>query len=143
MQWVRMMQIVGRTGGGLVALGSQLVQELGPLLTDDTVSLAEVETFCRSLSDESGDLLKVHVAGQDIIGKDAQADLAAALGRILARAARALDCWTPSVPERSFVASSTSYRRTVGLPGARLWTTSVTPSVLRWPRTATSGPRLI
>ena len=91
MQWVKMMQIVGRTGGGLVALGSQLVQELGPLLTDDTVSLAEVETFCRSMSDESGDLLKVYVSGQDIVGKDAQADLAAALGRILARAARALD----------------------------------------------------
>ena len=91
MQWVRMMQIVGRTGGGLVALGSQLVQELGPMLADDTVSLAEIETFCRKMSDESGDILKVYVSGQDIIGKDAQADLAAALGRILARAARALD----------------------------------------------------
>lgn len=91
MQWVKMMQIVGRTGGGLVALGSQLVQELGPLLSDDTVSLAEVETFCRKMSADSGDLLKVYVSGQDIVGKDAQADLAAALGRILARAARALD----------------------------------------------------
>ena len=91
MQWVRMMQIVGRTGGGLVALVSQLVQELGPMLADDTVSLAEIETFCRKMSDESGDILKVYVSGQDIIGKDAQADLAAALGRILARAARALD----------------------------------------------------
>ena len=91
MQWVRMMQIVGRTGGGLVALGSQLVQELGPLLSDDTVSLAEVETFCRKMSADSGDLLKVYVSGQDIVGKDAQADLAAALGRILARASRALD----------------------------------------------------
>mgnify|MGYP003134599571 CR=1 FL=1 len=91
MQWVRMMQIVGRTGGGLVALGSQLVQELGPMLADDTVSLAEIETFCRKMSDESGDILKVYVSGKDIIGKDAQADLAAALGRILARAARALD----------------------------------------------------
>ena len=91
MQWVKMMQIVGRTGGGLVALGSQLVQELGPLLSDDTVSLAEVETFCRKMSADSGDLLKVYVSGQDIVGKDAQADLAAALGRILARASRALD----------------------------------------------------
>ena len=91
MQWVKMMQIVGRTGGGLVALGSQLVQELGPMLGDETVSLAEVETFCRSMSDESGDILKVYVSGEDIIGKAAQADLAAALGRILARAARALD----------------------------------------------------
>ena len=91
MQWVKMMQIVGRTGGGLVALGSQLVQELGPMLADDTVSLAEVETFCRKMSADSGDLLKVYVSGEDIVGKDAQADLAAALGRILARAARALD----------------------------------------------------
>ena len=91
MQWVRMMQIVGRTGGGLVALGSQLVQELGPLLSDDDVSLDEVEAFCRKMSADSGDLLKVYVSGQDIVGKDAQADLAAALGRILARAARALD----------------------------------------------------
>ena len=91
MQWVRMMQIVGRTGGGLVSLGTQLVQELGPMLGDEQVSLAEIETFCRSMSDESGDLLKVYVAGKDIVGKDAQADLAAALGRILARAARALD----------------------------------------------------
>ena len=91
MQWVKMMQIVGRTGGGLVALGSQLVEELGPLLSDDTVSLAEVETFCRKMSADSGDLLKVYVSGQDIVGKDAQADLAAALGRILARASRALD----------------------------------------------------
>ena len=91
MQWVRMMQIVGRTGGGLVALGSQRVQELGPMLADDTGSLAEIETFCRKMSDESGDILKVYVSGKDIIGKDAQADRAAALGRILARAARALD----------------------------------------------------
>ena len=91
MQWVKMMQIVGRTGGGLVSLGSQLVQELGPLLSDDDVSLDEVEAFCRKMSADSGDLLKVYVSGQDIVGKDAQADLAAALGRILARAARALD----------------------------------------------------
>ena len=57
MQWVRMMQIVGRTGGGLVSLGTHLVQELGPMLGDEQVSLAEIETFCRSMSDESGDLL--------------------------------------------------------------------------------------
>jgi len=91
MQWVKMMQIVGRTGGGLVSLGSQLVQKLGPMLGDEQVSLAEIETFCRKMSDDSGDLLKVYVSGEDIIGIAAQADLAAALGRILARAARALD----------------------------------------------------
>ena len=47
---------------------------------------AEAEAAGRLLSEEVGDVLRVHVGGADVVGADAQADLFAFLARVAARA---------------------------------------------------------
>ena len=56
---------------------------------DGALTADEGESIARALSAESGDVLRVHVRGVDVIGPDAQADLFAFVGRVTVRAVRA------------------------------------------------------
>lgn len=67
-----------------------VIRHVREAAADGELTPAEGEAVARALSAESGDVLRVHVRGVDIVGADAQADLFAFVGRVTVRALRAL-----------------------------------------------------
>lgn len=75
----------GRVAAVLPAFLFSVGAKVAEALEDGRITPAEAETFARQSSAEAGDLVVVKVRGVDIVGPDAQADLAAFVGRVTAR----------------------------------------------------------
>lgn len=67
----------------------KLVQRIGDKLSDGDITPDEAEALAREASAELGDLIKVKIKGVDLVDDDAQADLAAFLGRVARNAVTA------------------------------------------------------
>lgn len=67
----------------------RVIRHVRDAAADGTLTADEGEAIARALSAESGDMLRVHVRGVDVIGPDAQADLFAFVGRVAVRATNA------------------------------------------------------
>tara|TARA_R110000824_G_scaffold1627_7_gene8036 strand:+ start:308 stop:589 length:282 start_codon:yes stop_codon:yes gene_type:complete len=87
----KLAMLLAQVAKNLIGLGSTIWLELQPALADGHVTPAEAEVIARRASDAAGDVLDVRVNGVDIIGPAAQADAAAFLGRVIARAVAASD----------------------------------------------------